>query len=71
MSAKSRRRSLHHVNGGTGSGGTDVWISFSDSPDFSILPPSSSYAPDQNETSGARPRSARVTDIPASQDARR
>src|SRR6185312_16119887 len=29
------------ANGGSGSGGTDVWISFSESPDFSILPPSS------------------------------
>jgi hypothetical protein len=25
-----------------------VWISFSESPDFSILPPSSSYGRDQN-----------------------
>jgi hypothetical protein len=36
------------AGGGSGSGGTDVWISFSDAPDFSILPPSSSYARDQN-----------------------
>ena len=36
------------ANGGSGSGGTDVWISFSESPDFSILPPSSSYGRDQN-----------------------
>jgi hypothetical protein len=36
------------AGGGSGSGGTDVWISFSESPDFSILPPSSSYGRDQN-----------------------
>jgi hypothetical protein len=36
------------ANGGSGSGGTDVWISFSASPDFSILPPSASYGRDQN-----------------------
>jgi hypothetical protein len=29
-----------------GSGGTDVWISFAEVPDFSILPPSSSFIPD-------------------------
>jgi hypothetical protein len=36
------------ADGGSGSGGTDVWIDFSDSPDFSILPPSDSYDRDQN-----------------------
>jgi Trypsin len=36
------------AGGGSGSGGTDVWISFSDAPDFSILPPSSTYARDEN-----------------------
>ena len=29
---------------GTGSGGTDVWVDFAEAPDFSILPPSSSFA---------------------------
>ncbi len=29
---------------GTGAGGNDVWINFSEAPDFSILPPSSSFA---------------------------
>jgi Trypsin len=28
---------------GTGSGGNDVWINFSEAPDFSILPPSSDF----------------------------
>ena len=28
---------------GTGSGGNDVWINFSEAPDFSILPPSSTF----------------------------
>ena len=28
---------------GTGSGGNDVWINFSEAPDFSILPPSSGF----------------------------
>lgn len=37
------------AGGGSGSGGNDVWISFSETPDFSILPPSSSYAPGGNE----------------------
>ena len=36
------------AGGGTGSGGTDVWIDFNDAPDFSILPPSSTFARDQN-----------------------
>jgi Trypsin len=31
------------------SGGNDVWISFAEEPDFSILPPSSQFAPDDNE----------------------
>jgi Trypsin len=30
------------------SGGNDVWINFSETPDFSILPPSSTFAPDRN-----------------------
>lgn len=34
--------------GGTGDGGTDVWINFSEAPDFSALPPSSTYVPDDN-----------------------
>ena len=36
------------AGGGNGSGGNDVWIDFNDAPDFSILPPSSSYGRDQN-----------------------
>lgn len=36
------------ANGGTGSGGNDVWIDFNEAPDFSILPPSSSFAPGSN-----------------------
>jgi Trypsin len=31
-----------------GVGGNDVWISFAEEPDFSILPPSSGFARDQN-----------------------
>jgi Trypsin len=31
-----------------GSGGNDVWINFSEEPDFSILPPSSTFARDEN-----------------------
>jgi hypothetical protein len=34
---------------GSGSGGNDVWISFAEEPDFSILPPSSEFIPDDNE----------------------
>jgi Trypsin len=30
-------------------GGNDVWISFAEEPDFSILPPSSKFAPEDNE----------------------
>jgi hypothetical protein len=30
-------------------GGNDVWISFAEEPDFSILPPSSEFVPDDNE----------------------
>jgi hypothetical protein len=30
------------------SGGNDVWINFSETPDFTILPPSASFAPDRN-----------------------
>ena len=36
------------TGGGSGSGGTDVWISFAEVPDFSILQPSSTYVPDRN-----------------------
>jgi hypothetical protein len=32
-----------------GSGGNDVWISFAEVPDYSILPPSSQFIPDDNE----------------------
>ena len=31
-----------------GSGGNDIWVNFSEAPDFSILPPSSTFAPDNN-----------------------
>jgi hypothetical protein len=30
-------------------GGTDIWFSVSEEPDFSILPPSTTYVPDRNE----------------------
>jgi hypothetical protein len=33
----------------SGSGGNDVWISFAEVPDYSILPPSSQFVPDDNE----------------------
>jgi hypothetical protein len=33
----------------SGSGGNDVWISFAEVPDYSILPPSSNFIPDDNE----------------------
>jgi len=33
----------------SGSGGNDVWISFAEEPDYSILPPSSEFIPDDNE----------------------
>ena len=33
----------------SGSGGNDVWISFAEVPDYSILPPSSEFIPDDNE----------------------
>ena len=33
----------------TGSGGNDVWISFAEEPDYSILPPSANFIPDDNE----------------------
>jgi hypothetical protein len=36
------------AGGGTGSGGNDVWINFEEAPDFSILPPSSTFAPGNN-----------------------
>jgi hypothetical protein len=32
-----------------GTGGTDVWISFAEVPDYSILPPSSTFVPDGNQ----------------------
>lgn len=32
----------------SGSGGNDVWISFAEVPDYSILPPSSGFIPDDN-----------------------
>jgi Trypsin len=32
----------------TESGGNDVWISFAEEPDYSILPPSSEFVPDDN-----------------------
>jgi Trypsin len=31
-----------------GSGGNDIWVDFSEAPDFSILPPSSTFAPNDN-----------------------
>jgi hypothetical protein len=34
---------------GNDTGGNDVWISFAEAPDFSILPPSSTFVPDNNE----------------------
>jgi hypothetical protein len=36
------------AGGGSGSGGNDVWISFAEVPNFDILPPSSTFAPDGN-----------------------
>lgn len=36
------------AGGGSGSGGNDVWINFSEVPDFSMLPPSSTFAPGNN-----------------------
>jgi hypothetical protein len=36
------------AGGGDGNGGTDVWINFSEAPDYSILPPSSTFVPDDN-----------------------
>ncbi len=35
--------------GDDGSGGTDVWIDFEEEPDYSILPPSSTFVPDGNQ----------------------
>ena len=32
-----------------GTGGNDIWVNFNEAPDFSILDPSDSYAPDHNE----------------------
>lgn len=37
------------ADGGSGSGGNDVWINFEEAPDFSMLEPSADYAPDGNE----------------------
>jgi hypothetical protein len=36
------------ADGGSGSGGNDVWINFNEAPDFSILPPSATFAPANN-----------------------
>src|SRR5215813_4669890 len=36
------------TGGGTGSDGDDVWINFTDAPDFNILPPSSTYGRGEN-----------------------
>ncbi len=36
------------AGGGDGSGGNDVWVDFNEKPDFGVLPPSSSFAPDDN-----------------------
>ena len=36
------------AGGGTGSGGNDVWINFHEEPDFTILPRSSTFGPDEN-----------------------
>jgi hypothetical protein len=33
----------------SGSGGDDVWISFAEEPDYSILPPSTQFIPDDNQ----------------------
>lgn len=38
-----------HCAFGIGNGGTDVWVSFSEEPDFGILPPSSTFVPDGND----------------------
>jgi hypothetical protein len=35
-------------NGGSGSGGNDVWINFEEEPNFSFLPPSSTFVPHRN-----------------------
>jgi hypothetical protein len=39
----------HNGTDGPDTGGNDVWISFAEAPDFSILPPSSTFAPDNND----------------------
>jgi hypothetical protein len=39
----------HNGTDGPDTGGNDVWISFAEAPDFSILPPSSGFVPDNNE----------------------
>jgi hypothetical protein len=36
------------AGGKNGSGGNDVWINFSEVPNFSILPPSANFVPDNN-----------------------
>jgi len=38
----------HSGSDGSDTGGNDVWISFAEEPDFSILPPSSGFVPDDN-----------------------
>jgi hypothetical protein len=37
------------AGGGSGSGGNDVWFNVREAPDFSILPPSANFVPDNNE----------------------
>jgi hypothetical protein len=37
------------AGGGSGSGGNDVWINFEEAPDYSILPPSADFVPDDNQ----------------------
>ncbi len=37
------------TNGGTGSGGTDVWFNLDEAPNYDILPPSSTYGRDEND----------------------
>lgn len=38
-----------HCAFGIGHGGTDVWVNFEEAPDYSILPPSSTFVPDGND----------------------
>lgn len=37
------------TSGEGGDGGNDIWVNFEEAPDFSILPPSSTYVPDRND----------------------